>query len=112
MKDYKLDKLVGRDPLPGDGVAFDRINRLFERARNMQHVTQWFSPAEPPVHEGVYERDMSSVHDEDNQLKYSYWCGGTWKCSGSNPDDALFFKTFEFDLDSSYQDLPWRGLVK
>ncbi|HEX7648389.1 MAG TPA: hypothetical protein VF450_13365 [Noviherbaspirillum sp.] len=33
---YKLDKLVGRDPLPGDEVAFDRVTRLFARARQMQ----------------------------------------------------------------------------
>jgi len=33
---YKLDKLVGRDPLPGDEVAFDRLTRLFARARQVQ----------------------------------------------------------------------------
>jgi hypothetical protein len=33
---YKLDELVGRDPLPGDEVAFDRITRLFARARQVQ----------------------------------------------------------------------------
>ncbi|HJV87897.1 MAG TPA: hypothetical protein VJ698_20675 [Noviherbaspirillum sp.] len=33
---YKLDKLVGRDPLPGDEVAFERLTRLFARARKVQ----------------------------------------------------------------------------
>lgn len=35
MPDYKLDKLVGRDPLPGDEVAFERVTRLFARARQV-----------------------------------------------------------------------------
>lgn len=37
---YKLDKLVGRDPLPGDEVAFDRLTRLFARARQVKPPTK------------------------------------------------------------------------
>lgn len=33
---FKLSKFVGRDQLPGDEVAFDRINRLFARARKVK----------------------------------------------------------------------------
>lgn len=29
---YRLDKLVGRAPLPGDEVAFERVARMFKRA--------------------------------------------------------------------------------
>lgn len=36
----RLSKFVGRDQLPGDEVAFDRINRLFARARAMQPVAK------------------------------------------------------------------------
>lgn len=35
---YKLDKLVGRDPLPGDEVAFERVTRLFARANQVPPV--------------------------------------------------------------------------
>lgn len=33
---YRLDKLVGRDPLPTDKVAFDRVTNLFARARQVE----------------------------------------------------------------------------
>jgi hypothetical protein len=38
--DYKLDKLVGRDPLPRDKIAFDRVTRLFARAREVPVATK------------------------------------------------------------------------
>lgn len=33
---FKLDKLVGRDPLPGDEVAFERVTKLFANARKVK----------------------------------------------------------------------------
>lgn len=76
--------------------------------------TQLFSPTEPPVHEGVYERDMigDAVICED--MIYSYWHKeyGWLNSAWTVEEAANELNMPDFPLQSTWQDLPWRCIVK
>lgn len=77
--------------------------------------TQWFYPLENeiPEHSGVYERNMEGTVNED--LTYSYWDGNihAWLNSALTVEEAANeVNMSDYPLYSSWQDLPWRGIVK
>lgn len=68
---------------------------------NRKH-TPWFSGDIKPVHEGVYEKDVSY------QGRFQYWCGDYWCGWHETPDGAVRNISFK----SQDQDSPWRGLAE
>lgn len=70
-------------------------------------LTQRFGGDVSPVRRGIYMRDATDTHCDDEPIVYSNWNGSEWAEFCSSPDRAAQFKYGR----SFYQSLPWRGLA-
>lgn len=57
----RLSKFVGRDQLPGDEVAFNRINKLFAAARKVQPRKNEAFPSNEASNEKLQEPKRTSL---------------------------------------------------
>lgn len=65
-------------------------------------LTPWFSGDQKPVRKGVYQRVFK------NKKHYSFFNGMRWFVGSGSPSTA---RTYE-GWDTSFQNLPWRGVMK
>lgn len=70
-------------------------------------LTNWIPGNVKPVRAGVYQRK----YDRDSiacSTRYCYWSGAFWGVYGETPKEAELNR----GLDSTAQNLPWRGLAE
>ena len=76
----------------------------------MTSTSPWFT-SDPPVHIGVYERDIDYL--QANQPVYSYWNGWLWFQIAHSPARAqeLADKGYASDYQLTDERHAWRGLL-
>jgi hypothetical protein len=67
----------------------------------MAKLTKWFPADVKPKHPGVYERRNAF-------WRYAFWTGRVWSPGADNVEEA--YEIADYD-QSTYQDVPWRGLA-
>ena len=76
----------------------------------MSAVTDWFEGDVLPVHEGVYEREISAGSTwQAGQVAYWLWDGKHWRAGGYG--NAQYAADFSTSKPAPEQNLPWRGLA-